>query len=83
MHEVWVFCGRNREFKINWPTLMSLWQAILVIPTSTVVCEHGFSKHNWVKSEMRTCLNLDTLNALMRVRLNNLGVEIMDWKWHF
>jgi hypothetical protein len=41
-----------------------------------------FSNQNWVKSERRTCpmfrLNLDTLDALMRVSLNSLGVEIMD-----
>jgi len=79
MQEAWVFCGNDREFMINWPTMMSLWQAILVIPTSTVVCERGFSKQNWVKSERRTRLNLDTLDALMRVSLNGLGVEFMDW----
>ena len=58
---------------------MSLWQAIFVIPTSTVVCEHGFSNQNWVKSERTTRLNFDTLDALMRVGLNGFGVEIMDW----
>ena len=78
MHEVWFFCGHDRELKVNWPTLMSLWQAILVMPTSIVVCKCGFSKHNWVKSERRTCLNLYTLDALMRVGLNSLGVEFMD-----
>ena len=83
MHEAWGFCGHDREFKINWPTLMSLWQAILVIPTSTAVCERGFSKQNWVKSERRTCLNLDTLDALMRVSLNSLGVDFMDWNGIF
>ena len=62
---------------------MSLWQAILVIPTSTVVCKRGFSKQTWVKSEKRTCLNLDTLDALVRVSLNILGVEFMDWKGIF
>jgi hypothetical protein len=75
----YTLCGNDREFMINWPTMMSLWQAILVIPTSTVVCERGFSKQNWVKSERRTRLNLDTLDALMRVSLNGLGVEFMDW----
>ena len=58
---------------INWPTLMSLWQAILVIPTSTYVCER-----DWVRSERRTRLNLDTLDALMRVSLNGFGIEFMD-----
>ncbi|KAG0593808.1 hypothetical protein M758_UG021100 [Ceratodon purpureus] len=83
MHEAWVFCGRDREFKINWPTLMLLWQAILVIPTSIAVCERGFSKQNWVKSERRTCLNLDILDALTTVSLNSLGVEFMDWNGIF
>jgi hypothetical protein len=32
---------------------------------------------------MRTCLNLDTLDALIRVSLNNLGVEFMDWNGIF
>ena len=83
MYEAWVFCGCDQQFNINWPTLMSLWQAILVNPTSTDVCESGFSKQNWVKSEKRTCLNLDTLEALMRVSLNSLGVEFMDWNGIF
>ena len=73
------FCGNDWEFTINWPPLMSLWQAILVIPTSTVVCECGFSKQNWVKSERRTRLNLDTLDTLMRVDLNGFVVEFMNW----
>ena len=77
------FCGNDWEFMINWPTLMSLWQAKLVISTSTDVCEHCFLKHNWFKSERRTRLNLDTLDALMRVSLNGFGVEFMDWNGIF
>ena len=60
MHEVWVFCGNDGEFMIDWPTLLLLWQAILVMPTSIVVGDRGFPKHNWVKSERKTRLNLDT-----------------------
>jgi hypothetical protein len=62
---------------------MSQWQAILVIPTSIVVCESGFSKQNWVKSERRIRFNLDTLDALIRVSLNGSGVEFMDCNGHF
>ena len=32
IHETWAFCGSDREFMLNWPTLMSLWQYLLVIP---------------------------------------------------
>ena len=79
MHEAWVFGGSDWEFMINQPILMSLWQGILVIPTGIVVCERGFLKQNWVKSEKRTRLNLDTLDASMRVSLNGFGVEFMNW----
>ena len=68
---------------INWPTLMSLWQAIRVILTSIVVCEHDFLKQYWVKSKRKTRLNLDTLVALMRVSLNGFGVEFMNWNGIF
>jgi hypothetical protein len=80
MHEAWTFCGSDREFMLNWPLLMSLWQCVLVIPTSTAVCERGFSKQNWVKSERRTRLNLETLDALMRASLNGLEVDAMNWE---
>ena len=68
---------------INWPTIMSLWQAILVIPTSIVVCECGFSKQNWIRTERKTRLNLDNLDALMRVSLNGFGVEFLNWNGIF
>jgi hypothetical protein len=31
------FFGNEWEFMINWPTLILLWQAILVIPTSSAL----------------------------------------------
>jgi hypothetical protein len=58
---------------------MSLWQCVLVIPTSIAICEQGFSKQNWVKSGRRTRLNLETLDALMRAFLNGLEVDAMNW----
>ena len=79
MHEAWVFCDNDEEFMINWPPLVSLWQAIFVIPTRTVICEPSFPKQNRVKSEKITRLNLDTVDHLMRVSLNGFGVEFMDW----
>ena len=43
------------------------------------MCEHGFSKQNWVKSDRRSRLKLETLDALMRVSLCGLPMENMDW----
>ena len=78
MHETWAFCGSDCEFMLNWPTLISLWQYVLMIPTSTTICERDFSKQNWVKFERRSRLNLKTLDALMRASLNGLEVDAMN-----
>ena len=36
---------------------------------SRTICEGGFSKQNWVKSDRRSRFKLDTLDALMQVSL--------------
>jgi hypothetical protein len=46
---------------------------------STSICEHGFSKHNWVKSDRIRQMKLATLDALVRVSLCNLPMENMNW----
>ena len=47
---------------------------------STTICERGFFKHNWVKSDRRSRLKLGTLDhASMRVSLCYLLMENMDW----
>ena len=79
IHKAWLFCGTNQEFMQSWPTMMKLWQWILIILASTVICECGFSKHNWVKSDRKSRLKLETSDALMRVSLCSLPMETMDW----
>jgi len=77
MYKFWSFHDTDEEFMIDWPTLMLLCQAILVIPTSTDICERAFqskfglraSKKKWTQ-----LVNLDTTDALMRISLNSLGV---------
>jgi hypothetical protein len=32
---------------------------------NTTICEHGFFKHNWVKSAHRSRLKLETLDAFI------------------
>lgn len=53
----------------TFPNMVRLWQAILVLPISSVACERGFSKQNLIKSNRRQCLKVETLEALMRVSL--------------
>ena len=58
---------------------MKLWQAIHTIPASTVDCERGFSKQNIIKDIQKSRLGLDTLDALMRISLNELELYVVDW----
>ena len=46
---------------------------------STIICERGFSKWDRVKSDRRSQLKLETLDASMRVSLHGPPMEIMDW----
>ena len=78
-HEAWLCCGTDREFMRNWHTMMKLWQWIVVIYARTTICECGFSKHNWVKSDHWSRLKLETLDAFMRVSLCGVPMKIMDW----
>ena len=45
---------------------------------SATICERGFSKHNWVKSDCKSRLKLERLDALMRVSSCNLLMGNMD-----
>ena len=77
--ETWRMCGRNLERHTNWPKLMQLWQKFILIPSSIVICERGFSKQNAIKTYLHNRLNLKTLDALMHVSLCGLDVDAMDW----
>ena len=48
-----------------------------------MVLRAWFPKHNWVKCERRTRLNLDTLDALTRDTLSGVGVEFTNWNGIF
>ena len=47
------------------------------------MCERGFSKHNWVKSDCRNHLKLEILDGLIQMSLCSLPIENMDWTRSF
>ena len=74
----------NRHFQFSITLAISIVQLWLgndcnFSLASTTTYEREFSKHNWVKSDRRSQLKLETLNALMRVSLCGLPLENMDW----
>ena len=50
--------------------LKSLFGKILALPASSADAERGFSIQNLIKTETRNRLTLETLTAIMRVKLN-------------
>jgi hypothetical protein len=79
LFEAWEFAGTTPKWSINWPGLSSLWRRVTVIPVSTTICERGFSKQNLIKSNLRTILKLETLDALMCISCANIPVENINW----
>lgn len=41
------------------------------------MCERGFSAQKWIKSDMRSCLNPDTVEDL--IRISTEGPELEDF----
>ena len=76
-------CSSNLEWLTNWPNLHNFGKKIILIPSSTTICERGFSKQNAIKSHLRNKLNLKTVDALMHVSLSGLEVDARDWTTNF
>ncbi|CAI7880290.1 unnamed protein product [Closterium sp. NIES-53] len=67
---------KTKDWPRSYPNLVSMWQALAVIPLSTMECERGFNRQNVIKSWMRTSLGDARLSELMT--LNMLDYE---YKW--
>lgn len=79
MMDAWRVFSTNMEWQNTYPNMMKLWQIMLVIPASSVSCERGFSKQNAIKTDQRQCLDVKTLEALMRISLLGPDVNDVDW----
>jgi hypothetical protein len=62
---------------------INLWQKVLVILTSTSICESEFSKQNVIKSYLQSCLKLDTLDVLMSLLVCGIEVDNIEWRTIF
>ncbi|CAI7878335.1 unnamed protein product [Closterium sp. NIES-53] len=66
---------REKKCKERWPNLLLLWQALAVLPLSTVECERGFSRQNIIKSWVRGALCNARLGELMQISLLKYEIE--------
>ncbi|CAI7781708.1 unnamed protein product, partial [Closterium sp. NIES-53] len=63
------------DSKRRWPNLILLWQALAVLPLSTVECERGFSRQNIIKSWVCGALCNARLGELMQISLLKYEIE--------
>ena len=61
MFGAWDLCEGEHEWFEGFPCLMNLGKTIHVIPSSTVICDRGFSELNRTKNDERSSLSFDTL----------------------
>ncbi|KAH7351519.1 hypothetical protein KP509_19G001100 [Ceratopteris richardii] len=78
--DAWRVFSNTSHWHDKFPSLMRLWQIILVLPISSVPCERGFSKQNLIKTDKRQSLNLTTLEMLMRISILGPSYSLVDWE---
>ncbi|CAI7833557.1 unnamed protein product [Closterium sp. NIES-53] len=68
---------QSTDYMGVYPNLVQPWQAVAVLPLSTVECERGFNRQNRIKTWKRTCLGNAKLGDLMTAAL--LPSDGMNW----
>ncbi|GJP33846.1 hypothetical protein CLOM_g18353 [Closterium sp. NIES-68] len=69
---------KTRDWPKSYPNLMALWQAMAVLPLSTVECERGFSRQNVIKSWLRTSLCDARLSELMTINMLDYDMDYAE-----
>ncbi|MCO5592067.1 hypothetical protein L7F22_046061 [Adiantum nelumboides] len=79
--EAWEQCAGEDGWIESYPSLLKLWQIMLLIPVSTACCERGFSKQNRIKEDERSSLTLSTLDTLMFLSLSApQSMHVVEWE---
>ena len=69
-----VFTHHRNRF----PNVLMLVEITLILPLSTACCERGFSVMGKIKSDWRSCLSVEVLDCLMRIRIEGPSVAEFD-----
>lgn len=72
----WDYATTTHGWFTNRPCLHKLWQLVLIIPSSTTMCERCFSKQNLSKSHLWASMALDMLDADF---IANNPIHEIDW----
>ncbi|XP_061192620.1 uncharacterized protein C17orf113-like [Saccostrea echinata] len=67
------------EYEDILPNLIKLVQCCTLLPVNSATCERGFSTQNRIKSRLRTNLNNNSVNDLMRISEDGPSIENFDF----
>lgn len=66
-------------FKLFWlQNILHLVRIMLVLPVSSAQCERGFSTQKRIKSDIRSALNPNTVEDLIRISVEGPPLETFD-----
>ncbi|KAK6168057.1 hypothetical protein SNE40_021959 [Patella caerulea] len=66
--------GLSKQF----PNMIRLMEIGLVIPSSSAVFQQGFTRQNVIKTKLRSCMTLKTLDELMRISMEGPTLQNFD-----
>ncbi|XP_050391917.1 uncharacterized protein LOC126810731 [Patella vulgata] len=66
--------GLSKQF----PNMTRLMEIGLVIPSSSAVFQQGFTRQNVIKTKLRSCMTLKTLDELMRISMEGPTLQNFD-----
>ncbi|KAH7281382.1 hypothetical protein KP509_36G044300 [Ceratopteris richardii] len=78
--DAWIVFSNTLHWHQTFPSLLKLWQMVLVLPISSPPCQRGFSKHKIIKNDHHQCLNIKTFDMLVRISLLGPTYAPMDWE---
>ena len=67
------------EYEEMMPNIVKLVQCCTLLRVNSATCERGFSTQNRIKCRLRTNLNNDSINDLMRISEDGSSVENFDF----
>lgn len=75
---LWEVMLTTKPFFSDFKNILHLVEIMLVLPISAAQCERGFSAQNRIKSKVRNCLSVSTLEDLVRISTEGPSLELVD-----
>ena len=68
----------NQTLSLQYPNITKLLTIALTLPVSTVDCERGFSRHNLIKTRLRSRLLTKYFSTLMKIAIDTPDIQHLN-----